>query len=67
MSRTELIIRVISKSLLIIGAIILLGAGSCVESLGISKVIPMAITGTAMAVPDVLIWMIGGMYIDKQD
>lgn len=67
MSRTELIIKVIAKILLIFGVIILLGAGACVESLGIAKVVPVAITGTAMAVPDVLIWIIGGMYIDKQD
>lgn len=67
MSRTELIIRVIAKVLLILGVFVLLGATACIESLGIAKVIPMAITGTAMAVPDVLIWMIGGMYIDKQD
>lgn len=55
----ELIIKVIAKVLLIAAIVILCCAACMVEELGFG-VMPMFITGTAMSLPDIIIWNIGG-------
>ena len=66
MTATEFCIRLLVKLMLIAGVIVLIIGGCDVEG-DSTFALRMMLSGIGMVVPDIAVWIIDGLYIDRED
>ena len=66
MTAIEFCIRLLAKLLLIAGVIVLIIGGCAVEG-DSTFALRMMLSGIGMVVPDIAVWIIDGLYIDRED